>query len=212
MPKTPLNHILGHITKHLQDNHPAIIDRLASLAGCQFLICPTDMPHEIRLTIGVDHVTCVIEDEFMAPADVRITGTMMALLDLLNGSVDGDALFFSRSLTVEGDTEALLTLRNAMDSDDIDLTKEILSSFGPLKPPVKSILPFGERLFERASRDMATINQAMTAPLSRRCESLEQDNQALRNNISQLNQKMTKVQNRLQSLGRKINQTSKAPL
>lgn len=133
----------------------------------------------------------------------------MALLNLLDGKVDGDALFFSRSLTVEGDTEALLTLRNAMDSDDIDLIREILSSFGPLQTPLASMLPFGKRLFHRLSQDMTTITHAMTSPLSRRCDALEQDNLELRDKVIHMDHKLTKTQNRLQSLGRKMTNTPK---
>jgi predicted lipid carrier protein YhbT len=42
------------------------------------------------------------------------------LVGMLDGSYDGDALFFSRDLVIEGDTSAVLALRNALDDAEID--------------------------------------------------------------------------------------------
>jgi predicted lipid carrier protein YhbT len=55
------------------------------------------------------------------------------LLGLVHGVYDGDALFFSRDLVIEGDTEAVLALRNAIDNEEIDLAKEAAGLFGPLE-------------------------------------------------------------------------------
>jgi predicted lipid carrier protein YhbT len=49
---------------------------------------------------------------------------------MIHGSCDGDALFFSRDLSIEGDTEAVLALRNALDDAEIDLPAEIAAAFG----------------------------------------------------------------------------------
>jgi predicted lipid carrier protein YhbT len=41
-------------------------------------------------------------------------------MQLLEGKLDGDALFFSRDLVVDGDTEAVVMLRNIIDgAEDI---------------------------------------------------------------------------------------------
>ncbi len=203
LPVAPLNRLLQHLTAHIQINHPAILERLRPLNGKHFLICPADIPHEMRLIVGDGHVECLIEDEFMGPVDVTISGPFLSLMDMMDGKVDGDALFFSRNLTVEGDTEALLTLRNAMDSDDIDLRAEILASFGPLKSPLAAALNIGEYLFHSLSRDMSSLSHALTKPLSNRCDGLEQENQGLHDKVAQLDKMLTKTQNRLQSLSRK---------
>ena len=59
---------------------------------------------------------------------------MLALLGLIDGSYDGDALFFSRDLVVEGDVEAVLALRNAIDDAGVDLVADTAALFGPLAP------------------------------------------------------------------------------
>ncbi|VAW07109.1 hypothetical protein MNBD_ALPHA01-1506 [hydrothermal vent metagenome] len=203
LPLAPLNRLLQHVARRIQNNHPAILDRLRPLTGTTFLIRPTDMPHAIRMTVGDGHMDCHIEDEFLAPADVTITGPLLSLIDMMDGKLDGDALFFSRSLTVEGDTEALLTLRNAIDSDDIDLRAEILAAFGPLEKPAAAVLKIGDQLYQRLSHNMNMISTAITRPLSTQLDGLEQENHVLRDKIRQLDKMLTKTQNRLQSLTRK---------
>jgi predicted lipid carrier protein YhbT len=51
---------------------------------------------------------------------------------MIDGSLDGDALFFSRDLRISGDTEAVVTLRNALDDLDGSVVDTVLRSFGPL--------------------------------------------------------------------------------
>jgi len=64
----------------------------------------------------------------------RIAGTFLNLFDLIDGSLDGDALFFSRKLRVTGDTEAVVALRNALDDVDGGVVESITRAFGPLAP------------------------------------------------------------------------------
>lgn len=64
-------------------------------------------------------------------------GKLVLLLALLEGQIDGDAVFFSRSLTITGDMEAMLALRNALDDCNIDLPADIARMSGPFAPLVR---------------------------------------------------------------------------
>ena len=61
-------------------------------------------------------------------------------MGLVDGSYDGDALFFSRDLTVEGDIDAVVTLRNALDDLDTTLVQDIVAASGPLRGPLEAVL------------------------------------------------------------------------
>jgi len=76
---------------------------------------------------------------------VRISGPLSAFLGMMHGAYDGDALFFSRDLTVEGDTEAALALRNAIDDAELDLAAELQTLAGPLRAPLAAVLTAAER-------------------------------------------------------------------
>jgi hypothetical protein len=61
-------------------------------------------------------------------------GCADGLIGLLDGAYDGDALFFSRDLVIEGDTAAVLALRNAIEDTALtpDLALSVPERFGPL--------------------------------------------------------------------------------
>ena len=56
----------------------------------------------------------------------------------MHGAFDGDALFFSRDLVIEGDTAAVLALRNAIDDAELDLSAEAQAMSGPFAAPVQT--------------------------------------------------------------------------
>ena len=51
-------------------------------------------------------------------------------MKLVEARIDGDALFFSRSLIIEGDTEAVVCLRNALDDMDSNVIDEAAKALG----------------------------------------------------------------------------------
>ena len=114
--------------------HPDLIDRLALLKGRTLIIAPSDVPRPIALGLTVSGRPWL---RVAAPSDVdaaaaTIAGPIQLLLALLEGRVDGDAVFFSRALSVEGDMSVVVALRNALDGEAIDLKAELLDALGPV--------------------------------------------------------------------------------
>ena len=79
------------------------------------------MPFDFLLSLG--HAPTLkafakeVEDKGVTAS---IPGSLLTLMQLLEGKLDGDALFFSRDLVVDGDTEAVVMLRNIIDgAEDI---------------------------------------------------------------------------------------------
>lgn len=83
------------------------------------------------------------------PHDAHIAGSALTLLDMIDGRLDGDALFFSRDLRITGDTEAVVSLRNALDDLDGSVADDAATLAGPAG---RAILGFLRRL-RRARRD-----------------------------------------------------------
>jgi len=63
----------------------------------------------------------------------------------VHGTWDGDALFFSRDLMIEGDTSAALALRNAIDDAELDLSVEIAGLGGPFARFLTPLIGLAER-------------------------------------------------------------------
>lgn len=133
-PLAPLSLVGARLAKNLGRRHPSLFARLGEQAFKIFLIDPTDLPFVFLLVpqSGAPRLEALRRDDAV-PWDARIAGSFAALLGLVHGAYDGDALFFSRDLVIEGDTEAVLALRNAIDNEEIDLANEAAALCGPLE-------------------------------------------------------------------------------
>ena len=138
LPLWPLEAVFARVLAAVVDRHPRIFDRLGDFAGRGFGIDPTDMPFaiELRPRAAAPQISVVRQ---LPPSglDARIAGPLAALVGLVGGALDGDALFFSRDLVIDGDVAAVVALRNAIDDAGIDLIVVAASLLGPLSAPVE---------------------------------------------------------------------------
>lgn len=128
--ETVANACLGR----LLERHPKLFDRLGSHRDKRYAFVPTDL--DLTFVVTPRRRALVVLRGPNRPAvDVRIAGSIVTLLALLEGRLDGDAEFFARGVSVEGDMEAALALRNAMDDCRIDLPTDFAPAWGPLRRP-----------------------------------------------------------------------------
>jgi predicted lipid carrier protein YhbT len=134
LPLAPLQLVISTLLNRVVARHPEIFERLGTHASRRFGIDPTDMPFvmELRPFRQAPRIT-VLRQLPGSGIDARVAGPLAGILGLASGAFDGDALFFSRDLVVEGDITALLALRNALDDtgiDFIDLAARYLGLLG----------------------------------------------------------------------------------
>lgn len=146
LPLFPLAVPLTHLARRIIAGHPGLIARLGAHGGCRFAIDPTDLPLVLMLHPHPTRARITVHRRPPADADTRIAGPLAALLGLVHGTWDGDALFFSRDLVVEGDTGAALALRNAIDDAELDLAAEIAALSGPLRGRLAPLIALAERV------------------------------------------------------------------
>ena len=141
MPLAPLSVSLTAYSRRVAKNHPGLFNRLGAYSHTKFVLDPTDLPFVICLDPngGIPRVTVTRRP---GEGAARIAGPLAALLGLVHGVFDGDALFFSRDLVIEGDTAAALALRNAIDDAELDLSQEVTQLSGPLARPLQQLLAF----------------------------------------------------------------------
>mgnify|MGYP000333163309 CR=1 FL=1 len=90
---------------------------------------------------------------FCGEAAARVRAPLLVLMGLLDGTYDADALFFSRDLAIEGDTEAVLAVRNAI--EEAELTPAELLGLGGAPA----------RLLDRAASDgLSLLRRRLGAP------------------------------------------------
>ena len=141
VPLALLQPIFNRIANHVAHSRPELFHRLGQHAGKRFLIDPIDLPFVLVLTPLPERPLLTAHRRSEWPAHTAaIAGTFFNLLDMIDGTLDGDALFFSRDLQVSGDTEAVVALRNALDDFEGSALDSVVASFGPLSRPAGAAL------------------------------------------------------------------------
>lgn len=123
------------------------------LAPAFLLVCSA---RRIRLTVlgrGREHAA--------RTADARIRGPFLDLIDLLGGGDDGDARFFSRVLSIEGDTEVVVALRNVIDTAELDPLRDLLPIPAPLAPLVRRGTSCLAGLARTAATDLGNVERVL---------------------------------------------------
>lgn len=173
LPPAALKPALALAMRTLRRRHPGLFDRLSGVGAPTFLIDPVDLPFVFLLETDPARPRLTALGETAAAtqtATATIRGPLMTLIDLAEGRLDGDALFFSRDLVIEGDTEAVVALRNAIDDAEMDLVSDLLSALGPLAGPARLAVNGMAALLARAARDLETLRDAVIAPAVRRTD------------------------------------------
>lgn len=135
LPLAPLQSLSTVAMHIILDGNPGIIERLGEHATKRFVLDPVDCPFVYVLEPHPDRPTVTMRRGFEENAcDARIAAPLIVLLGLLDGSYDGDALFFSRDIVVEGDIAAILALRNAIENADLDVGR--LLGLSPMLAPL----------------------------------------------------------------------------
>lgn len=197
VPVRLLQPLFDAILKVVRTRHPDILERLAAYPDAVVGIDPVDLPFTLMLEPIPEQPRLTVCRDF---GDIRptavIRGPLEMLFALAEGRIDGDAAFFSRRLVIEGDTEVVLALRNAVDGAGIDLEADFAATLGPLARPLRYAADVGGRLFGRISRDMSLLRQSLVGPEQRRAESLNARVNELETELSQLRRSLRHRENR----------------
>ncbi|MEP4768019.1 MAG: SCP2 sterol-binding domain-containing protein [Roseibium sp.] len=132
LPLFLLQPILGRIVRRVAADEPSVFNRLGPHKFTRYVIDPANMPFVLELHPDPDNLVLrACSRDAIPDHEARISGKFFDLLQLVDCDQDGDAMFFSRGLDISGDTEAVVTLRNALDDLDGSLAARVANMFGP---------------------------------------------------------------------------------
>lgn len=149
----PLNHflhlipdkvhtrILSHFGNHLMKGQ-AITSRLDFMEGKRIKLTIKDTENCWRFIVRGHRLIDDMSSKIIS--DVHIQGNLETFLLLATGKEDPDSLFFSRDLSLEGNTEDGLYIKNLIDAMDFDMSIYLKSVLG--KTLATRIAPLIERL------------------------------------------------------------------
>lgn len=173
-PTLLVERICRHAMTTMHRRYRSVFERAAEHGPFVLLISPSDLDLQFYLKIDADHPELHPARHTTEEAvDAHISGPLPALLALLQGRSDGDALFFSRTLRIEGRTELVVALRNALDGEAIDLRSAVTESFGMMGPALRGALGIAEKIYQQIQHDMNHAADALTSPGTKRLLGLE---------------------------------------
>lgn len=97
LPLFMLQPVLGRIVRHVARKRPELFNRIGPHKNKSFMIDPLNMPFVLMLRPDPDAPALkAVRRNRCHQYDARIAGSFLTLLDMVDGWLDGDALFFSR--------------------------------------------------------------------------------------------------------------------
>lgn len=135
-----LSLVLQKTANQVYQRHPNAIERLQPIAGTRFYVTITNLPINVLMVFNNNRIQVDCNLRYLPEADVAITGSYQALVQIFEGSSDADSLFFSRDINIKGNIEALVTLRNALDNEEIDLVAELSPKFGSYSGIIQELI------------------------------------------------------------------------
>lgn len=111
----PLGIGLTIAVRRLARRRPGLFDRLGEFRTARYLVAPSDLDFAFLIVPDGESTTIRTVGPHHPTATVAVRGPLLILIGLMDGTLDGDALFFHRLISIEGRIEALLALRNTLE-------------------------------------------------------------------------------------------------
>ena len=187
LPPPVLERSAAALLRRMSRKHPELFRNLAEFRRTALRIELTDLPHRFLLSFGERPPTLVLVRDDNAACNATLKGSLGALLALLEGRIDSDALFFTREITITGDTSAVVALRNTLDRETISLLDEATALLGPLRNVGRRAVLRWEGRAERL-RDRIAAIRAPDAPdlsdLAGECDHLRAEIETLKSRVA----------------------------
>ncbi|MDD3288602.1 MAG: SCP2 sterol-binding domain-containing protein [Alphaproteobacteria bacterium] len=161
MPPPVLSRMVSALVHKMERRHPRMFKNLERLDKATVLFEPTDLPHKFILKIGSKPVSLELAAPDSEISGAIIRGDLKSLLDMLEGRVDGDTLFFSRSIVVSGDTSVIVGLRNTLDREGLNLMDEVAAVCGPFAGSAIMAVTVFDKIAKRAKNHLMKIHDSL---------------------------------------------------
>jgi len=149
VPAPVLAHGAAVLMRRIGRRHSALFRALTAFARTAIRIEPVDSPRSFILRLGGGPPTLTLDKGTGEPVAACVKGRLDTLVALLEGRLDSDTLFFSREITITGDTAVVVALRNTLDRESIDVMDEVAALAGPFAAPAKAAILRLEGLAKR---------------------------------------------------------------
>ncbi len=135
--------ILARVFTHLMRGQ-SIASRLDDLQGRRIAIHISDSGSRLVFQIRGTQLRAAALASRTDAADVTLRGSLVDFWSLATRAEDPDTLFFNRRLSIEGDTETGLTIKNLLDALEFDWPAHAAAVLG--QPAADRLIPLINKL------------------------------------------------------------------
>lgn len=192
-PLTILQPFLEKSMNIMQEKHPSIFDRL-SQEEFDFSIDAIDLPFVFYLKPSkTKPILKAIRRGENIHASATIKGTLTNLLKLFEGKVDGDAMFFSKDLVIEGSTAATVALRNAVDGEEMSIINDLSEIFSPFEELAEKLGILGIKKYNSIQDSFNKISSAILSHTQKEISSLKNRVADIEEELDSINLNINKI-------------------
>lgn len=119
----------------------SLAEALVGLEGKRVQIETSDLPLRLQVAVASGALRLAPRG---APPHVTLRGSLRDFWRLATRAEDPDTLFFERRLSLEGETETGLAIKNALDALEWDFPRHVKSVLPPL--PARLVIALARRL------------------------------------------------------------------
>ncbi len=139
LPRSVAHAVATAVLRSVERAHPRLPRNLLALDPAVVHVIPNDLPYGFALAFGRDPARLGVIPREAHGADATIRASTRVLVDLLEGRIDSDSLFFRRDLTVSGNTAVVVGLRNVLDREPLMLADEFARVLGRFAPATRAV-------------------------------------------------------------------------
>ncbi len=183
--------LLDLLSSRINHLYYKLIFRLQPLENKIIIYKPTFSEKFLKMTILNGKIRIKIGTaNDVKNADVKISCEIIDLLKLSEGEVDGDALFFSRNIVIEGNAEILVLLRNALENEGLEF-RNIISPKNAIF--VASI----NRIITEIDTKLGKVDQFFDENFNFRIDDLETEMSTFFTDLERTNLRIEKLEGRV---------------
>lgn len=184
-------YLLDLLSSRINHLYSKLIFRLKALENKIIIYKPTFSEKFLKMTILNGKIRIKIGTaNDVKNADVKISCEIIDLLKLSEGEVDGDALFFSRNIVIEGNAEILVLLRNALENEGLEF-RNIIS-------PKNAIFAASiNRIIIEIDTRLGKFDQFFDDNFNFRIDNLETDMSTFFTDLERTNRRVEKLEGRI---------------
>ncbi len=164
LPRPVLAALAAAIVRGLKKSHPKLLRNLAGLEPAVVHVVAFDLPYRFAITLGREPIALTVLARDATGADAEVAASVATLVDLLEGRIDSDTLFFRRDLRISGNTAVVVGLRNVLDREELSLAGELAALCGPLARPAQRLARRLEQLADGAGARLAAMHRTLHPP------------------------------------------------